>query len=503
MSDVVLEMKGICKKFPGVQALQDVSFELRRGEVHALLGENGAGKSTLIKVLAGIYQPDEGEILIDGRPCVMRGAAASQAHGVSVIHQELCLVPHLSIAENIFLGRERATAGLIEREGEEREAACLLGELGLDLDPRALVEDLSVAQRQMVEIAKALSIEADILVMDEPTASLTDRETKILFDIIRRMKAEGIGIIYISHRMSELFEIADRVTVMRDGRHIGTLDIRSTTREHLIAMMVGRELAQLYARGEPELGETVLEVRDLVAPPVLDGVSFSVRAGEIVGMSGLVGAGRTETARCIFGIDRPKSGQILIGGRSAPIRDVRDAMRSGIAMAPEDRKDEGLILIGSVAHNLTLTILSEIFHGRPLGRPAYERERVERSVRDLGIKTADARQSVEDLSGGNQQKVVIAKWLATDPKLLILDEPTRGVDVGARAEIYALMDRLAQRGVAILMISSDLPEILNMSDRVLVMCRGRVVADLAKGELSQELVMYHATGGDRDVRPQV
>ncbi|MBR0044906.1 MAG: sugar ABC transporter ATP-binding protein [Synergistaceae bacterium] len=494
MNDVILNMKNIHKEFPGVKALQGVNFDLRRGEVHALLGENGAGKSTLIKVLAGIYIPEQGEVTVNGESHIMRNVADSQAHGISVIHQELCLVPYLSIAENIFLGRERTAGVFINKAKEAEEAKALLKSLGLEFDPNTLVGELSIAQQQMVEIAKALSVKSDILVMDEPTASLTDKETEVLFGVIRDLKAQGKGIIYISHRMSELFEITDRVTIMRDGQYVGTVNTRETTRDKLIAMMVGRELTQLYVRDEPKPGEVVLEVKDLVDAPMVNGVSFSLRAGEIVGMSGLVGAGRSETAHCIFGISEAKSGEILIDGKPVKIHNVRDAMQNGIAMVPEDRKAEGLVLINSVGYNLTLTVLHEIFKGKPLGDPKREKADIERYIKELAIKTPTPEQLAENLSGGNQQKIVIAKWLATEPKVLILDEPTRGVDVGARAEIYGFMNALAQRGVAILMISSDLPEILNMSDRVLVMYQGRVMANLGKHELSQELIMHYATG---------
>nr|MBQ6739492.1 sugar ABC transporter ATP-binding protein [Synergistaceae bacterium] len=342
MNDVILNMKNIHKEFPGVKALQGVNFDLRRGEVHALLGENGAGKSTLIKVLAGIYIPEQGEVTVNGESHIMRNVADSQAHGISVIHQELCLVPYLSIAENIFLGRERTAGVFINKAKEAEEAKALLKSLGLEFDPNTLVGELSIAQQQMVEIAKALSVKSDILVMDEPTASLTDKETEVLFGVIRDLKAQGKGIIYISHRMSELFEITDRVTIMRDGQYVGTVNTRETTRDKLIAMMVGRELTQLYVRDEPKPGEVVLEVKDLVDAPMVNGVSFSLRAGEIVGMSGLVGAGRSETAHCIFGISEAKSGEILIDGKPVKIHNVRDAMQNGIAMVPEDRKAEGL-----------------------------------------------------------------------------------------------------------------------------------------------------------------
>ena len=491
---ILLQMKNIHKKFPGVYALKDVNFELKAGEVHALLGENGAGKSTLIKCLAGIYIPEEGEVIVNGKSHIMTSVADSQAHGISVIHQELCLVPYLSIAENMFLGRERNIGGIIKRGQENEEAKKLLSRLGLDFDPNTLIKDLSIAQQQMVEIAKALSVKADILVMDEPTASLTDKETEVLFETMRQLKAEGIGIIYISHRMSELFAITDRVTVMRDGQYVGTVNTREVTNDQLIAMMVGRELTQLYFKDDVKPGKVVLEVKDLVSPPFVNGVSFAVREGEIVGMSGLVGAGRSETAHCIFGLDDRYTGEILIDGKPVHIRSVRQAMNNGIALVPENRKEEGLVLINSVGYNLTLTILHEIYKGHPLGNPSRETEEIAKHIHELAIKTPSADQIAENLSGGNQQKIVIAKWLATKPKLLILDEPTRGVDVGARAEIYGFMNELAKQGVAILMISSDLPEVINMSDRVLVMHEGRVTANLSKNELSQETIMRYATG---------
>lgn len=492
--NILLQMKNIHKKFPGVYALKDVNFELKAGEVHALLGENGAGKSTLIKCLAGIYIPDEGEVIVKGKSHIMKSVADSQAHGISVIHQELCLVPYLSIAENMYLGREKNIAGIIKRGDENEAAKKMLSRLGLDFDPNTLIKDLSIAQQQMVEIAKALSVDADILVMDEPTASLTDKETEVLFETMRQLKAEGIGIIYISHRMSELFEITDRVTVMRDGQYVGTVNTAETTNDQLIAMMVGRELTQLYFKDEIKPGKVVVEVKDLVSPPFVNGVSFEIREGEIVGMSGLVGAGRSETSHCIFGIDNRYTGGIFIDGKAANIRSVRQAMQNGIALVPENRKEEGLVLVNSVGYNLTLTVLHEIFRGRPLGNLAKETATITRYIKELAIKTPSAEQLADNLSGGNQQKIVIAKWLATKPKLLILDEPTRGVDVGARAEIYGFMNELAKQGVAILMISSDLPEIINMSDRVLVMHEGKITANLSRNELNQETIMRYATG---------
>ena len=490
MQPVVLEMKNIHKRFPGVYALKDINFELRKGEVHALLGENGAGKSTLIKILAGIYTAEEGEVRLHGKREDIRSVADSQRHGISVIHQELCLVPGLTIADNIFLGRELAKGQFIQDENENVKAAELMATLGLELPPNTKVSALSVAQQQMVEIAKALSVDADILVMDEPTAALTERETVLLYQVIRRLQAEGISIIYISHRMEELFTITDRVTVMRDGEYIGTRVTAETTKNELIAMMVGRELTDLYKRNTAEPGEIVLEVKDLCRRKALDNISFAVRKGEILGIAGLVGAGRSETARCLFGVDPYDSGEIRVEGKPVQIKSVRDAMDIGIALVPEDRKEEGLVLIRSISYNITLAVLDEL---KKAGK--NENELVDRYIQALSIKTPGNDQVVNNLSGGNQQKVVIAKWLAAGPKVLILDEPTRGVDVGARVEIYGIMSDLARQGVAVIMISSDLPEVINMSDRVLVMAQGRIAGELCGDEITQESVMEYATGG--------
>lgn len=490
MQPVVLEMKNIHKRFPGVYALKDINFELRKGEVHALLGENGAGKSTLIKILAGIYTAEEGEVRLHGKREDIRSVADSQRHGISVIHQELCLVPGLTIADNIFLGRELAKGQFIQDENENVKAAELMATLGLELPPNTKVSALSVAQQQMVEIAKALSVDADILVMDEPTAALTERETVLLYQVIRRLQAEGISIIYISHRMEELFTITDRVTVMRDGEYIGTRVTAETTKNELIAMMVGRELTDLYKRNTAEPGEIVLEVKDLCRQKALDNISFAVRKGEILGIAGLVGAGRSETARCLFGVDPYDSGEIRVEGKPVQIKSVRDAMDIGIALVPEDRKEEGLVLIRSISYNITLAVLDEL---KKAGK--NENELVDRYIQALSIKTPGNDQVVNNLSGGNQQKVVIAKWLAAGPKVLILDEPTRGVDVGARVEIYGIMSDLARQGVAVIMISSDLPEVINMSDRVLVMAQGRIAGELCGDEITQESVMEYATGG--------
>lgn len=499
MESIILQVKNIHKRFSGVYALNAVHFELKYGEVLALLGENGAGKSTLIKILAGIYQADEGEIFIKGNQVDIGNVHASQAHGISVIHQELCLVPNMTIAENIFLGRELASGekAFVNTQRLNQEAQKILDSLGLDIEAHEKVFNLSVAQQQMVEIAKALSIDAEIIIMDEPTASLTDKEVDMLFKIINSLKQKNIAIIYISHRMEELFKISDRVTVLRDGKYVDTKVTATTNKDELISLMVGRELTELYKKSSHVLGEVVLDVENMKGGMMLNHVSFSVRKGEIVGISGLVGAGRTEMVRCIFGIDSYNEGRIIIDGQEVTINSPVTAMNNGIALVPENRKEQGLVMIQSVAFNTTITVLRQFMRFLRVDRVQEERI-VNNYINKLSIKTPSTEQLVGNLSGGNQQKIVIAKWLATSPKVLILDEPTRGVDVGAKAEIYAIISMLAEQGVGIIMISSDLPEIIHMSDRILVMCNGRIAASLAGDEVSQEKIMRYATGGVKD-----
>jgi ribose transport system ATP-binding protein/inositol transport system ATP-binding protein len=495
MKQNILTMENIHKKFPGVYALNGVNLELKYGEVHALLGENGAGKSTLIKILAGIYTADEGQIFIQNQKVKISDVQKAQSLGISVIHQELCLAPNMTVADNIFLGKEIVDkTGFVKFSGQNETAQSLLDLLGLAIQATDMVSDLSVAQQQMVEIAKALSIDAHIIVMDEPTASLTLKEVEMLFQTIENLKKKNIAVIYISHRMEELFRVADRVTVLRDGKYIGTRETSNTTREELISMMVGRELKDLYSRTFHELGETILEVRNLCRSNVLHDISFSLRKGEILGISGLVGAGRTELARAIFGIDPVNNGEIWVAGEKANINSPIDAMKYGIALVPEDRKGQGLVLLGSVSYNITLAILKQFIKGiRDNHR--LEKELVNHYIQKLSIKTPSHEHLTGNLSGGNQQKVVIAKWLATMPKVLILDEPTRGVDVGAKAELYSIINMLAEQGVGVIMISSELPEIINMSDRVLVMHSGRINGILGRDQLDQEKIMYYATGG--------
>ncbi|MFM1653014.1 sugar ABC transporter ATP-binding protein [Brevibacillus sp. B_LB10_24] len=496
MSDKLLEMSGVSKRFPGVYALKGANFELKSGEVHALLGENGAGKSTLMKILGGIYSIDEGKIFIEGRECQIQGVKDAQKYGISLIHQEISLVPYLSIAENIYLGREPlAKTGFIDKKTMFGQAQQFLDEFDLGLSANTLIHQLNVAQQQMVEIIKAVSFQAKIIVMDEPTSSLTDKEVEFLFQTIRSLKAQGVGIIYISHRMNELFEITDRITIMRDGTYIGTVQTKETTQEELIGMMVGRELTNYYVREFLPPGECVLQVRNLSRKGVLENASFELMKGEILGFSGLVGAGRSELMKCIFGLDSFEQGEVLINGEKVQIKNPNDAIKHGIAYVTENRKEEGLFLIQSVQYNITIKILHEFIKFFRV-RSKYENTQTNHYIHELSIKTPGPDQEVRNLSGGNQQKVLISRWLATKPKVLILDEPTRGVDVGAKAEIYSIMNRLVKEGVSIIMVSSDLPEVINMSNRVAVMYKGRIQTILPKDRFSQEAIMHFATGGN-------
>jgi ribose transport system ATP-binding protein len=489
----LLQMRGIAKRYPGVVALDGVDLEVLPGEVHVLLGENGAGKSTLMKILAGAVRRDAGSIEIEGRPAALERPREAQARGISIIYQEFNLVPGLTVAENIYLGREpRAWPGLIAQARMTRAARQLLGRLGVDIDAGAIVGQLGVAEQQMVEVAKALSIEAKILVMDEPTSALTEKEIVRLFQVIRALRGQGVAIIYISHRMEELFEIGDRVTVLRDGRHVGTRPIASITMAELIRMMVGRDLAEQFPRRETRAGEEVLRVEGLCRPGLHD-ISLQLRRGEVVGLAGLMGAGRTELARALFGADRIEAGRIWVRGRLTSIRSPRQAVALGLGLLTEDRKRQGLVLCASVVDNTCLASL-DLFSSGGLMRPAEERREAGRLAAELRTKTPTLAQRVVNLSGGNQQKVVLAKWLCRNADILIFDEPTRGIDVGAKAEIYQLINRLAAAGKAILMISSELPEIIGMSDRILVMCRGRIAGEFAAGAATQETLLQCALG---------
>ncbi|ABG03913.1 ABC transporter related [Rubrobacter xylanophilus DSM 9941] len=490
----LLEMRGITKRFPGVVALDGVDFELLPGEVHVLLGENGAGKSTLIKILSGAYRPDGGEILMDGRPVEIRSAAEARRLGISTIYQEFNLVPQLTVAENIHLGRQPRRFGVVDRGAMERAARELLERLGIRVDPRARVADLGVARRQMVEIAKALGLRARVLIMDEPTAALSEREVRQLFRIVRRLKEEGVGVVFISHHLEEVAEIGERVTVLRDGRLVGRVSA-DAGRDELVRMMVGRSIEEQFPRRRTEPGEVLLEVRGLGRRGVLRDVSLRVRAGEIVGVAGLVGAGRTELARAIFGLDPADSGEVLVEGRPLEAPGPQEARRRGVGFVTEDRQGQGIVPPLSVAENLALASLERYLRGRVLVDRGRLLRRAREIVQSLRIRTPSLEQEIRYLSGGNQQKAVIGRWMLAGSRVLIMDEPTRGVDVGAKVEIYELMNRLTEEGAGILMISSEMPEVLGMSDRVLVMSGGRITGELPAEEATQERVMGLATAG--------
>ncbi|MBK8314526.1 MAG: sugar ABC transporter ATP-binding protein [Acidobacteria bacterium] len=492
-NNLALQMRAIRKTFPGVVALNNVDFDLRRGEVHILLGENGAGKSTLMKILSGAYQKDSGKILLNNREIEIKNPRHSCELGIGIIYQELNLVPHLSAAENIFLGREPAALGLIDKKRMNQSAQRLLAGLGMDFDPQRLVRELSIAEQQMVEIAKAISLDARILIMDEPTSALTEREIKELFTRIRLLKSDGVSIIYISHRMEELFEIGDRVTVLRDGGWIGTHNIAEVTKPELIRMMVNRELTQQFPKIKAPRGREVLRVEGLSRNDALTRISFSLYEGEILGISGLLGSGRTELARAIFGLDKIDAGSIQVKGRLQKITSPRQAINLGFGFLTEDRKTQGLVLPLSVQENICLPSV-ERFSRFGVVSNSEEAEAAGRFLKDLRIKATGLGQRVIYLSGGNQQKVVLSKWLCSNGNILIFDEPTRGIDVGSKAEIYQLMNQLTAAGTAILMISSDLPEILGMSDRILVMHQGRINGEFSAAEATQEQILHCALG---------
>ena len=492
-NNLALQMRAIRKTFPGVVALNNVDFDLRRGEVHILLGENGAGKSTLMKILSGAYQKDSGKILLNNHEVEIKNPRHSCELGIGIIYQELNLVPHLSAAENIFLGREPAALGLIDKKRMNQSAQRLLAGLGMDFDPQRLVRELSIAEQQMVEIAKAISLDARILIMDEPTSALTEREIKELFTRIRLLKSDGVSIIYISHRMEELFEIGDRVTVLRDGGWIGTHNIAEVTKPELIRMMVNRELTQQFPKIKAPRGREVLRVEGLSRNDALTRISFSLYEGEILGISGLLGSGRTELARAIFGLDKIDAGSIQVKGRLQKITSPRQAINLGFGFLTEDRKTQGLVLPLSVQENICLPSV-ERFSRFGVVSNSEETEAAGRFLKDLRIKATGLGQRVIYLSGGNQQKVVLSKWLCSNGNILIFDEPTRGIDVGSKAEIYQLMNQLTAAGTAILMISSDLPEILGMSDRILVMHQGCINGEFSAADATQEQILHCALG---------
>lgn len=493
MNTPLLQMKNISKQFFGVYVLKNVNFELERGEVHVILGENGAGKSTLMKILGGIYHMDEGEIYIEGKKVSIRSVDDAKKAGISIIHQELSLVPYLTVAENIFLGREHSSfGGFINKKAMFDEAQRLLDSFGVNIKAEEVVEKLSGGEQQIIEIVRAVSFNAKIVVMDEPTSYLTDKEVRFLFNVIEDLKQREIGIIYISHRMAEIFEIGDRVTVLRDGHYIATKKVDETNTDELVSLMVGRKLTTYYTRNYHKTTETVLEVKNIGRAGVFKNVSFDLKKGEILGFAGLMGAGRSEVMRAIFGLEPIDSGEIYVNGKKVEIRNPLDAIKNGIALVPENRKVEGLFLNECVRFNLTIRILEEFIKGI-IVRKKKEDEITSQYINKLFIK-AYGEQMVRNLSGGNQQKVVLARWLATNPKILILDEPTRGIDVGAKAEIYKIMDELVSQGISIIMVSSELPELINMCDRIVVMANRTIGGILDRTEFSQEKIMHYAVG---------
>jgi ABC-type sugar transport system ATPase subunit len=500
----IVTLRGIGKAFAGFRVLHGVDFDIRPGEVHALLGENGAGKSTLIKIIAGVHQPDAGEMLLDGAPVRFASPREARARGIATVYQELLLFPELTVAENIFLGHapRRSWGGLDWPAMRARARTLLDGLDSHDLDVDAKVGSLSVANRQRVEIAKALSQDARVLIMDEPTAALAEADVQRLMQVVRRLRQRGVGIVYVSHRMPEIFALADRVTVLRDGAHVATRPIGEVDEAALVAMMVGRPVDQLFPKVEAEIGAVVLEAEGLGREGTVRDISLALRSGEILGIAGLVGSGRTELALTLFGITPATAGTIRLDGRPVVIDSPRVARNLGIAYVPEDRGQQGLIKPQTVGENASLAVLDRISRGTVVSlrrEAALARDLIAR----LGIRTRGPDQVVGQLSGGNQQKVVLAKWLASEPRILIVDEPTRGIDVGAKAEIHALMGRLAQRGLAILMISSELPEVLGMSDRVLVMNGGRIVAEFDRAAATAEAVgaAMTRTGDGAEARP--
>ncbi|WP_309118133.1 sugar ABC transporter ATP-binding protein [Paenibacillus sp.] len=494
MEELVLKMSGITKAYHGVKALDDVQLQVRRGEVHALMGENGAGKSTLMKIVTGLVKPDQGTIRFEGREVRIDSPQAAMHLGIAMIHQELNPVPEMTVAENIFLGREPVRGVFVEKRKLHKDTAELLERFEFRASPGDKVAGLSVAQKQMLEIIKAVSCNAKLIIMDEPTSALSDGEVRQLFRTMNELRGQGVPIIYISHRMEEIFSMSDRVTVLRDGQYIGSEDTKALDSDRLISMMVGRPLDTIYPKEKVAPGEVVFEVKGATRKPAFDNVSFQVRQGEIVGIAGLMGAGRSETMRAVFGIDRLDKGEIRIDGRIVKHRHPSEAIRNGLAMVTEDRKEFGLVLSRSIRENMMLASLP-LGGGNPFLSSSKEEEAVDELTERLRIKMNDSRQAVQTLSGGNQQKVVLAKWLLVKPKVLILDEPTRGIDVGAKAEIYRLISRLAKEGMAIVMISSELPEVIGMSDRILVMGNGAIQAEFEGGQVTQEMILTSALGG--------
>lgn len=486
--DYILSLENISKSFPGVKALDDVSIKVERGSIHALVGENGAGKSTMIKILAGIYHSEKGRLILNGKEIVFRTPHDSHKAGIGVVHQEIKLAEPLSVAENMFIGNLIYKNGLVDWTEMRARARKIITDLGIDIDVNAPVDTLSVAKKQIVEICKAINLDVKLLIMDEPSATLSDRELEIMFGIVRKLKSEGITVIYISHRLDEVFKLADSVTVLRDGKHIDTLPIEQVTRDKLINMMVGRELGQEYPKVKAETGDTILEVKNLSRKGVLNDISFSVKKGEVLGISGLVGSGRTELARAILGIDRIDSGEVWVRGKKVHYKSFKEAIKDGLGLIPEDRKQQGLIQIFSVKRNICMVSINKVIK-KGVVRNSLETKYAEEYAKKLRVVTPSLDTQVQYLSGGNQQKVVIAKWMLQNSDILFLDEPTRGIDVGAKTEIYRLINGLVEEGKTVILISSEMPEILGMCDRVLVLHDGCLTGELTREEASQEKIM--------------
>ena len=492
----ILSLKGVSKSFPGVKALDNVDFSVRKGEVHALAGENGAGKSTLMKILSGSYRKDEGTVEFDGRKVEVRSPKDAENLGLSIIYQELNIFQGLTVAENIYVGRQPKKNGVVDWKKMYTEAEKLFDELHIKLDVRKKVRGLSIAQQQMIEIAKAVSAHAKLVIMDEPTSSLATHETKLLFEIINRLRDNGVAIIFITHRLDEIFEISDRVTVMRDGCSIGTCDTGDITKAELITMMIGREMTKQFPVRHAVIGEELLMLDNISDGKKVKGVSFAVARGEVLGFAGLVGAGRTETMRMVFGADKRRTGKIFINGKEIRIRSPKDSVKNKIAFVTENRKEEGLLLAKSVRQNIVMAALSKI-RTKYLLNYKKEQEYSKKYIEDMNISTPSENKQVMFLSGGNQQKVVVAKWLMSDSEVIILDEPTRGIDVGAKHEIYELINQLAEAGKAIIVVSSDMEEILGISDRILVMYEGEITGEVKREEFSQHIISEYQIGGKR------
>ncbi|AOT70620.1 sugar ABC transporter ATP-binding protein [Geosporobacter ferrireducens] len=503
MENYIVELENVCKSFPGVKALDHVSLQLKSGEVLALLGENGAGKSTLMKILSGVYTRDKGTMKIFGETIDDMNPVKAHELGIAIIHQELNMCDHLTVAQNIFLGREVTRRGILSDREMNDEAGKILNGLNIDIDPETIVGDLSISKQQMVEIAKALSTKAKILIMDEPTSALTSREIDDLFKIINKLKDEGCGIIYISHRLEELQYIVDRVMILRDGQYITSMNYKDTNLKEIISYMVGREITEKFPRIDKSAGKKILEVKNLNAGKMVRDINFSLFEGEIVGIAGLMGAGRTETTRALFGVDPKESGEIIVDGAAVEINKPIDAIKAGIVLAPENRKKDGLCVKLSIRDNIALPNLDIIADKLGIVNRKKEEEITKRSIENLDIRLANAEVDADSLSGGNQQKVVVGKWLVRNSRVVIFDEPTRGIDVASKVEIYNLMNELKSQGIGVLFVSSEMPEILGISDRILIMADGRITKELDIQEATQDIILEYATKFEKKIKEEM